>query len=297
MAKNNINSRSIGPCADVKAGVDISKVLRGHFSNTKVAQEFIDKGLSVIEDELPKTIRYADFGGGQGFLTKLITEWLISKGHKVDTYVIDANSEYLKIAEQEELKVQQCNLEECDFKEADLITMRSVNHYNSADTQFEIIKNAFKSLKENCYLLSQISSGSDENCRLRSEILNLKSFIKIKDKGEYYWAPVKEYIGFLEKAGFSNIEVVGNAPGNHWSPEEQWVRFCGKEQKEIESGGDADKTADIKKQRKTFLEDAYALINSYVDKYGQEKLDVEFAKDGVATINYLHPIVKSQKIK
>lgn len=287
---------AVGTQSDLKADVNMAKVFGGYFSSLEVAQYFIEIGIKTIQKELPTDLRYADYGGGQGFLTKIIAEWLKTQGHNVDAFVVDGNAKFLQIAEKDGLKTIECNLESCDFREADLVTMRAVNHYNSPDKQIEILKNAAKSLKENGFLISQISSGSEKNCRLRSNIVNLKSLGRAGEDEKYYWTTIEEYNEFLKTADFVHIEVLGYAPDCSWSPEEQWDRFHEKETKEAEADNNVDKIEKINKRKKLFLKEAYLLIKNYVDMFGEEILGINFDESGKANIKYKYPIIKSQKL-
>ncbi len=286
---------AVGTQSDLKADVNIAKVFGGYFSSLEAAQCFIDFGIKTIEKELPADLRYADYGGGQGFLTKIVAEWLRLQGHNVDAFVVDGNAKFLQIAKKAGLKTVERNLENCDFKEADLITMRAVNHYNSLDKQIEILKNTAKALKENGFLISQISSGSEENCRLRSNIVNLKSLGRAGEDKSYHWTTIEEYSDFLKKVGFVSVEVLGYAPDCSWSPEEQWDRFHEKETKEAEDENYGDKMEEINKRKNIFLKEAYVLIKNYVDMFGEEVLGVDFDESGKANIKYKYPIIKSRK--
>lgn len=291
----NFIPSSIGSRADLKADVNIAKVHGGYFSNIEVAQSFVNLGIQSIEKELPKDIKMADYGCGQGFLTKIVAAWLKSQGHNIDAFVIDANPKFLQTAQKEGLQTYQCNLENCDFKNADLLIMRAVNHYNSPEKQLEILKSAFKSLKTGGFLISQISSGSRENCELRSVIVNLKSLGRAAEGENYHWTSVEEYSDFLKETGFKNISVAGYAPDCHWSPEEQWDRFHEKETKEAEAENKTRKINEINIRKKIFLDEAYSLIRKYVKKFGEETLGIYYSENDIANIKYKYPIIKSQK--
>jgi len=290
-----IEPSSVGSRADLKAGVDIAKVYGGYFSDPEVAQQFVDFGIKDIVNQLPKEIRLADFGGGKGFLTKIVSDYLKSQNHDINAFIVDANQTFLQEAKKEGLQTYECNLENCEFENADIITMRAVNHYNPLEKQLEILKSARESLKEGGFLISQISSGSRENCMLRSEIINLKSLGRAAEGESYHWTSVDEYSGLLKKTGFKNIEVVGFAKDCKWSPEEQWDRFHSKETQEAVESGNTEKIKVIENHKETFLREAYALINDYYTKYSEDILGVKFDDDGKAIINYKYPIIRCQK--
>ena len=286
---------SAGTKLDLSADTNIAKVLGGYFSNPEIAQSFVNAGIAQIESMLPKAVRYADFGGGQGFLTKVVAEWLKSRSHTVDATVIDANPTSLQVAQAEGLQTQTCNLQDCTFAAADLITMRAVNHYNAPERQLEILRRALRSLKDNGFLVSQISSGSEENCRLRSEIVNLSSAGRVGSGERCHMTAVEEYKDILREAGFTRITFAGYAPGSQWSPQEQWDRVYEKEMRDATAQADTDKIKDINDRKKEFLVKAYDLINDYIQKYGADSLGIDFAAAGVATIHYQYPIIISQK--
>jgi len=292
-ATKKFSANSAGSRADMKAHVNIAKVHGGYFSNLKAAQTFVDQGIKSIINKLPRKIKLADYGGGQGFLTKVVANFLRSKGHTVDTFVVDANPGYLSVAKREGLQVHQCNLENCDFKEADLIIMRAVNHYNPIDKQIDLLKNARQALKNGCFLISQVSSGSEANCELRSMIVNLKSLGQAAAETSYHWTSIKEYSTLLKKAGFKNIKLVGYALDCQWTTEEQWDRFHKKEK--AAAKGDAKKLAGIHRRRIIFINEAYAIIDEFESKYGCKELGLAFKDNGEAIIKYKYPIIISQK--
>ncbi len=89
-----------GVAADLGSSVEISTVHGGYFSNPDRAQEFAAIGLDEIEAELPHDVRYADFGGGEGFLAQHIKAYLESRGHQVSVRLVDANERYLQAAKE-----------------------------------------------------------------------------------------------------------------------------------------------------------------------------------------------------
>ncbi|OGC83001.1 MAG: hypothetical protein A2788_00520 [Candidatus Abawacabacteria bacterium RIFCSPHIGHO2_01_FULL_46_8] len=293
MAIKKFIASSAGSQADLKARVNIAKVHGGYFSNLGAAQSFVNVGIKSIIKKLPRNIKLADYGGGQGFLTKIVADYLTSKKYKVTAFVVDANPEYLAVAKKDGLETHQCNLESCDFKDADLIIMRAVNHYNAIDKQLDILKNARQALKRGGFLVSQISSGSKDNCALRSKIVNLKSLGRAAAGESYHWTAMPEYSTLLKKAGFKNIAVAGYAPDCQWSPEEQWNRFHKKEA--AAAKGDIKKIAAIDRRRKIFIKEAYAIIDEFIGKYKNDELGIIFNKNGKAIIQYQYPIITSQK--
>ncbi len=216
---------SIGTSADMKAGVQISKVHGGYFSNEKNAEAFCKIGIDKILPNLPKKLILVDFGGGEGFLTKYVKNYLIARGYKVDASVLDANTQYLEIAKSVGLSIIQSSIQDSKIKNVDLGIARAVVHYNSKEKQQELFNKIFESLKEGGYFVHQLSSGSEENCKLRSDIVNIKSLGRAVAGFKYKWLSEKDCLSRMKKAGFKENFVVGYAPTNSWGPQEQWDRF------------------------------------------------------------------------
>lgn len=289
---NKIQPTATGTQADLSAGVDISKVHGGYFSNLENAKKFCEIGLNPILSNLPREIHYADYGGGEGFLTKEVTRWLTDKGLEVVAFVADANEKYLNLAKIEGLETILCNLENCPLTDLDLITMRAVNHYNPISLQKLILKNVYNALNPDGVLLSQISSGVKENCALRSSIMDIPELGR--GVGNYHWTSVQEYQSLLSEAGFIQNEVLGYAPPAHWCPEEQWDRFNQKEEQTIEAGGDLLAIEKLKQRKQAYLKKANSLVEEYIGQYGKELLTIE-ENNGKYIIHYLYPIIKSRK--
>ncbi len=215
---------AIGSRADIKAGVDISKVHGGYFSSPKNTKSLLRIGVAAIEKNVPKIVKYADFGGGQGLLARPVVDFLKTKGHTVRAVVADSNENYLAEAKKKGLAVALCNLESCPISDLDLLTMRAVIHYNTPPKQRKIIRNVFSSLKVGGYFVHQVSSGSVANCTLRAAIVNLPELGR-GGAGKYHWTSVDEALQLHENAGFSDTYIAGYAPSASWGPEEQWERF------------------------------------------------------------------------
>ena len=292
--QKRVLSSSAGSRADQGADVNIATVCGKYFSSPEVARPFVDTGIQIIEKELPRHVRYADFGGGHGFLTRTVARYLESCGHTVEAFVIDSNEKSLAAAEQTGLSIQHCNLESCHFPDADLITMRAVNHYNQKERQIEILKRAWESLRNGGFLLSQISTGSTENCVLRSEVLNLESLGKADGGERYQWVPTEEYLEMLATVGFKESSVVGHAPDWQFSLEEMWDRFNGKTSREAAERADDLLLRDLERRKNIFFGEAQSIIERLLATCGQETLGVTPGTDGTTLIHYRNPIIKSQ---
>lgn len=283
-----------GTRADLVAGVDISKVHGGYFSSNKNIKEFINLGIKPIEKYLPKKVLHLDYGGGQGHLGKGVKDYLISKGFKVKTIVVDANSEFLKQSKEKGLRGELCNVQDSKLKDVDLITMRAVIHYNNPENQQGIFNKVFSSLKKGGFLVHQMSSGSKENCELRSAIVNISSLGRAVGKEHYRWISEEQCIDMLKKAGFSENNVFDYAPSNSWGPEEQWDRFNKKKTIQAKEINNFEELKLLESRRKNYLREANKLIENYLKKFSNSNLGVIKKKDSFL-INYTYPILVSRK--
>lgn len=295
--KTKISPKAEGTKADIDAGVEISKVHGGYFSSIEKARAFCDVGVSKILSELPAHIRYADFGGGEGFLTKTIVAYFREHGKEVDASVVDANEKSLDVVKKEGLHAINANLQDCNVGDLNLITMRAVNHYNPWEDQVAIMKNAHANLADGGFLLNQLSSGSRENVSLRTVIIHLPSLVYGRNVGKvgYRWVAEDEYPILCAEAGFSNTQLAGYAPGNAWGPMEQWERMNGNRLHEAEESRDEQLIAALHKHRDNFISEANTLIESYLQKDENKDLGVEQAEDGSYVVRYTYPIFISRK--
>lgn len=220
---------------------------------------------------------------------------MVSKGHEVKTIVVDANPQYLKVAQEKGLLIEINNIQNSKAKDADLVTMRAVIHYNKQENQQKIFDKIFKTLKKGGYLVHQNSSGSKENCELRSAIVNLRSLGKVVSDENYKWVSEEECIKMANKAGFKDNKVAGYAPSNAWGPEEQWDRFNKKKTEEAILLNNKTEIELIKKRREIYLQEANKLIEDYIKKYSNEILGIIKKKDDNYLINYTYSIIVSKK--
>lgn len=284
---------AIGTQADIQSGVKISQVHGGYFSRKDNLKMFCEISLNDIWRNLFPSIKYADFGAGEGDLASFVANYLKEKGVSVNSIAVDGNENYLQIAKKKGLETALCNLENCQLDGLNLITMRAVNHYNPIDKQIEILRSAFNSLNKEGYLISQVSSGSEANCRLRSDIVNIPELGRA-GSGNYHWTSIEEYSKLLSKAGFVEVEYLGNAPSNSWGPEEQWERFNKKSQDMAKINGDKQLEKNLSKRREEYLNKTSNLLKSYLDKYSLEELGVSKTSDSFI-ITYLYPIIRARK--
>lgn len=285
---------AVGSQADVSAGVNIEQVFGGYFGSQTNAEAFCKIGISPIEHNLPPDALYADFGGGQGMLAQSVRAYLEEKGHRTQTTVVDGNQGYLESAHQRGLQTLLCNLETFALGLQDLITMRAVLHYNKPQEQTTILRNIYNTLHTGGYFVHQVSSGSEENSRLRSSIVNLSSLGRA-GHGDYHWTSVDETIALHRKAGFSETALGGYAPPCSWSPEEQWERFNGKSFTEAILGDDGVALEALRLRKTRYLSEARKVIEKYLREFGSEKTGIEKKTDGTFTLHYQYPIITSRK--
>lgn len=188
---------------------------------------FIELGIQEIPFTCQGAIRYADLGGGEGFLTKEIVGYFQKKGYPIDPVVADGNEEYLKKASVLNLPVWCGNIRDFPGEKYDLITMRSVNHYNSLCEQKKILDTSRRALNKDGYLISQILSTNDIDCHIVSSILNLPSLGRTSTSNPCYLTTATEYIALLKQAKFRQCVLKGIVAEYLWWPEISWERFNG----------------------------------------------------------------------
>jgi SAM-dependent methyltransferase len=145
--------------ADLGGGVEMGKINDGYFSNRAYAEAFVDIGIEGIADHFGSEVRYTGFGGGEGLLARTFTDFLEAGGHQVKTLVVDANEGFLTKAAALGLETLCADLKSIALSDYDLITMRSVNHYNAIEAQQRIVDGAYRTLKAGGFLVSQNLSG------------------------------------------------------------------------------------------------------------------------------------------
>jgi len=284
---------SVGTSADMAAGVKIGQVYGGYFSNENNAEIFCKIGIEPIIKNLPKKLTLVDFGGGEGFLAKHVREYLISKTYQVDASVLDANDQYLEIAKSFGLSTICSSIQDSNLKDVNLIIARAVIHYNPAEKQQIIFNKIFESLTKSGYFVHQLTSGSEENCKLRSDIVNIKSLCRAAGDFKYKWISEKECFRMLKKAGFKENLVAGYAPSNAWGPQEQWERFNKKRTDEAKASDNKLLLKKIEKEKNIYLNEANNLIIKYIAKYGDK--DIKKIDDNNYLVEYPYPIIISRR--
>jgi hypothetical protein len=283
----------LGTYSDINSGVDISKVHNNYFSNNKNADIFCEIGIRPILSELPKSIKLIDFGGGMGFLTKSVKDYLEKNNFKVEAIVLDANERFLVEAKKQGLKTVKTAIQLSKINDADIIISRALIHYNQKEDQQNILDIIFKSLKTRGFFIHQNSSGTKENCKLRSDIVNSNYLGRTPEGFKYNWVDENKCLDMSRKVGFQKSYTAGYAPGNSWGPEEQWDRFNKKETDIAETENNLDKLGEIEIRKKNFLTKSKELIELYISKWGLK--DIKKDDDEKYTITYSYPIIICKK--
>jgi len=286
---------SVGTTADIQSGVEISKVHRGYFSSKKNADAFCEIGIKPTLPDLPKQIKLIDLGSGEGFLTKTVENYLKSRGYAVDAYALDANARFLEKANSAGLKTIHSSIQDSNAENADLIIARAFIHYNSQAEQQKLFDKIFQSLKPGGYFVHQMSSGSKENCELRSNVVNLRSIGRAAANQKYHWLSEEACIKMMLNAGFQETVVSGYAPVNAWTLQEQWDRFNKKKIEEATETGDEFSLQKIESNRQKYLAAANRLIQNYLEKYKNKDQDVKKVAEDTYLIKYAYPILISKK--
>ncbi len=291
----NPSKINAGTAADLKGGVDIGKMHRGYFSDQKHLNEFITIGLKPIIDHRLKKIKFADFGCGQGQLAFAIKNYLKTIIKNVEAIGIDANPIFLKTAKEQSITSVFGNVAEISLTNLNLATMRAVLHYNDAETQINIIKNIYHSLKNGGTFIHQVSAGTKENCSLRTNIVNLPYLGRGDQEKNYLWTSTEETLELHRTAGFNDTSVVGYASPCFWTIEEQWDRFNAKATEEAKINNNEIKIKSLSERKVIFIEQATLAIKTAIEKDGLEKTGVELLSDGTYRIHYVYPIILCSK--
>jgi SAM-dependent methyltransferase len=265
--------------ADLSAGVDLYEASYGYSESEEKAKFFIAYGIVPIQGDLPRSphdLVYLDFGGGEGFLAGRVSDHLARAGHSPVTTVLDANTDFLEKAKARGLNTVHCNLEEIIIPGSDLVTMRAVLHYNPKAGQARILKNAFRSLNPGGYLVSHLTTGSDESCALRSELANLP---ELGRNGDVCYVSTRAYLTMLGRTGKWESYLTATDNSCPWRLENQWRRF--------NPDGSSER-------REAFYREAEKVIQKYVSWYGEEVLGLSRTENGYE-IECDMPIVISQR--
>jgi hypothetical protein len=274
---------SEGVIADIQSGVIIGKIFGGYFNSLKNAKSFIKIGITPHTSLLSKDLKFADFGGGDGFLTKEVKTYLKKQKKTVDGIVLDGNPFSLEQAFKRGFVTIETALEDVNIKNFDLIIMRAVLHYNSLDIQRKILQRVKEALNSKGLFIHQLSSGDIYNVRLRNALAQLPALERTKKQGGIYFTTEEEYISLCKSIGLST-KLIGYAPGDSWTLEEMYERF----HPEVKKMSQEQKMKN--KRRNTYLKEAKELILRY--KTTTPIQGVEIKKDTIA-ISRKYPIFLS----
>jgi SAM-dependent methyltransferase len=275
-----------GTTKDLQNNVKMSQVLGGYFGDTKIAESFIEIGILPIQHELPKKIRIADFGGGEGLLLAIVRDYLIAQGFTVEAIVVDSNPEFIKECEKKNLQVELSDLRDCQLEGLDLVIMRAVLHYNALHNQVKILNAVKKSLAPSGKLVAQILTGSEINCQLRKEIISLTSLGEEIYNGYYISQHFEDLEHMLQDIGFDTVKKMGAAPYLRWSLENQWIRFNGPLINPKSSSPEIYQDNLMMKKIYLFKEQVNTIIEDYTERYGRDQLNIDFTDN-------LNPIIQN----
>lgn len=263
---------------DIKCGIDL-EVEHPFFNSVAEAENFYLKGVSSLLPKFGPTIRFSDFGGGQGLLAHTIRDKLLKHSQTVKAQVVDANPSFLKDAESKNLNVKLENIEVVKLPRQDLITMRLVNHYNCLEVQKQIFKNIYASLQGGGAFVMQMETGNYQACKLRTEIAGvLETYFP---ETSNCWITLKLAIELLERIGFQSISVTNEEQTFDINIstllDNAWKRNLSCTRSEVEF--------------KRFLEDSGSLIIESLtsDLEG----DAVIEKEGVFYIRSCYPIISA----
>jgi hypothetical protein len=252
--------------ADLGGGVEMGRINDGYFSNRAYAQAFVDIGIKEIADRFGGEVRYAGFGGGEGFLPRIVADFIAATGRTVHALVVDANEGFLAKAAALGLETLCADLEDVELADYDLITMRSVNHYNDIEAQQRIVDGAFDALKAGGFLVSQNLSGpSDRYCRMTSTLSKLPSLGRVDSAGDApHMTAEPEFDALMTRAGFSDVHVAGHAPDIQIGPEYYWARFNAHRREAAVAAGDETAVGEIDARHQRYLAEANDLIERFL---------------------------------
>jgi SAM-dependent methyltransferase len=251
----------------------MGKINDGYFSNRAYAEAFVDIGIRGILDHLGGEVRYAGFGGGEGFLTRIVADFLAATGRTVHTLVVDANEGFLAKAAALGLETLCAELEGVAISDYDLITMRSVNHYNDIEAQQRIVDVTYRTLKAGGFLVSQNLSGpTDRYCRMTSALSKLPSLGRVEGiKDVPHMTSEAEFNALMARAGFADVHVAGYAPNIQIGPEYYWARFNAHRHEAAVAEDENGAVGEINARHQRYLAEANAVIERFLGEAGADE--------------------------
>ena len=259
---------SPGPFADYIADVDLDTANNGYYALPGPTDSFVKIGIATILHKLKEKecINYYDLGGGHGLLTNVVTTFLKSNINtlKVNTTFIDGNPSCATIAKKYGFNCITANLESIHIcQDANLVTMRGVNHYNSYETQLSILKNTYNLLKRDGVFVSSICSGNKKDCELQSAIANLPELTRAFCMNQIHATCVQEYMDMLRKINFKNIQLAGYSQPSIWKLITLWERTNKHKKNLMQQQNDHKGLEQLKVNKFNFYTKTLQLINKY----------------------------------
>jgi hypothetical protein len=278
--------------SDLSAGVEMGKLSDGYFSDPRIAQAFIDIALTSILPSLGDRVNTVGFGGGEGLLTEMVMDFIAASGRQVSSLVVDANPGFLVKASDRGLATLCADLSTVTLKGFHLVTMRSVNHYNSIPVQQRIVDDAYAALADGGFLVSQNLSGPSAGyCRLASQLSKFPSLGRVEeDQDAPHITSEEEFTALMEQAGFSDIRIAGYAPAIEVGPAWYWARFNDHRLEAALAAGDSAEVAAIDRRQGAYFREANAAISAFLETASKAEAAPIRQKDGNHTMDLSFPV-------
>lgn len=283
--------------ADLDAAVEMGKINDGYFSRPDVAAAFIEKGIVPVLNQFGTTVSYAGFGGGEGYLTDQVAQYLGQTGRQVCTLVVDANRDYLDKAAARGLKTLCADIADVALSDIDLVTMRAVNHYSNLVSQRNILAHTRTVLAPGGLLVSQNLSGPDDAfCDMASELSRIPTLGRVDHQPDVpHICAEQMFVSLLEQAGFIDIRHRGYAPSIDISPAYYWVRFNAHHHDALARSGDRDQLARLNERHALYMTQANKLIASFLQQACDEARRL-IRRDGDSfTVSLTFPVFSARR--
>lgn len=279
----------MGSAADHAAGVRIAMLYGGWFSNPAVIRRFFDLGIAPQLATLPQIVRYADLGGGMGDLCAGITVALREKGFGVHATVIDGNPDNLPFIREKGLGAQYGDIVSDCLPASDLITVRSVLHYNSPRKQQKLLRNAYTALRPGGILVCNQPTGTAAHCAMRGEVMTHPALLP--NGSRYSWPSCEELLALFDNAGFDTVFAGEIDPTYGWSAADQWERFNRKIELSLTNPSEQEAFA---RRKETFLDAACDIFETYRRRFGDAWVRLEGDGRQTRLVTY-QPVYVSRK--
>ncbi len=259
-AASGFEPSAAGTVRDLREQTDLERAI-AFFGSESEARSFARASLAHVLADLPQSVCYVDFGGGQGTLARVMEDALRAAGRRTHCTVIDSNARYLAAAKARGLQVRLANIETCAATDVDFATMRLVNHYCGYEQQARLLRSIHRALRPGAALVSQIETGEAVICRLQTRIANALS---TEGRPGYCWPTLEEYLLLTSRAGFDAIRIIGESPPVNTSVDEAlasaWRRFHGRRLEQLVNSGGADQAGRLLAERARFFRESRLMI-------------------------------------